>query len=109
MKTIIDESECKQLSNNIEGKLVVINLNYFTSQWRDARYQLVLATEGSGCDANDPSGSVYIFEVQDDSPERYSIKRSDLIGEPTDSLIREWKAMYGSFNRKVKMLMEETP
>jgi hypothetical protein len=107
MKTIIDESECRQLSNNIKGKLVVINLNYFTSQWRDARYQLVLATAGSGCDANDPSGPVYIQEVQDDCPEHYSIKRSDLIGEPTDLLIKEWKAMYGSFNRKVKMIMEE--
>ena len=32
MKTIIDKSECKPLSDNIEGKLVVIKPDFFLSQ-----------------------------------------------------------------------------
>ena len=49
MKTIIDRSECKPLSNNIEGKLVVIKPDFFKPEFKDAKYQLVLATGWFGC------------------------------------------------------------
>ena len=52
MKTIIDRSECKPLSDNIEGKLVVIKQDFFKPEFREAKYQLVLATGGFGCDAS---------------------------------------------------------
>nr|DAZ61488.1 MAG TPA: hypothetical protein [Caudoviricetes sp.] len=44
MKTIIDRSECKPLSDNIEGKLVVINSDFFDLEFKEAKYQIVLAT-----------------------------------------------------------------
>lgn len=46
MKTIIDKSECKQLSDNIEGKLVVIKPDFFKPEFKDVKYQIVLATGG---------------------------------------------------------------
>jgi hypothetical protein len=49
MKTIIDKSECLPLSEHIEGKLVVIKPNFFKPEFREAKYQLVLATGGFGC------------------------------------------------------------
>ena len=52
MKTIIDRSECRALSDHIEGKLVVIKPEFFKPQFREAKYQLVLATGGFGCDAD---------------------------------------------------------
>ena len=33
MKTIIDKSECKSLSGNIEGKLVVIDSKFFKPEF----------------------------------------------------------------------------
>ena len=39
MKTIIDKSECKPLSDNIEGKLVVIKPDFFKPEFREAKYQ----------------------------------------------------------------------
>lgn len=44
MKTIIDRSECKPLSDNIEGKLVVIKPDFFKPEFKDAKYQIVFAT-----------------------------------------------------------------
>ena len=107
MKTIIDKSECKPLSDHIEGKLVVIKPEYFKPEWRDAKYQLVLANGGFGCDAGKMGTAVYVEEVHGNSPEHYRVERYDLIGEPTEEMITEWKALYGDFNDRVKRVMEE--
>ena len=107
MKTIIDKSECKPLSDHIEGKLVVIKPEYFKPEWRDAKYQLVLANGGFGCDAGKMGTAVYVEEVHGNNPEHYRVERYDLIGEPTEEMIAEWKALYGEFNDRVKRIMEE--
>lgn len=107
MKTIIDKSECKPLSDHIEGKLVVIKSYYFKPEYRDAKYQIVLATGGFGCDANKMGNAVYVVEAHNDNPEHYRQERYDLIGEPTEEMIAEWKSLYGDFNERVKKYMEE--
>ena len=71
MKTIIDKSECKPLSDRIEGKLVVIKPDFFKAEYRDAKYQLVLATGGFGCDADKMGNAVFVEEVCNDNPEHY--------------------------------------
>ena len=48
MKIIIDKNECKPLSDNVEGKLVVIKPDFFKPEFREAKYQIVLATGGFG-------------------------------------------------------------
>ena len=41
MKTIIDKSECKPLSDNIEGKLVVIKPGFFKLELRFHLFQVI--------------------------------------------------------------------
>lgn len=106
MKTIIDKSECKPLSDNIEGKLVVINQDFFYSEFKEAKYQIVLALSGFGCDTSNLMNEVYVEEVHTDNPEHYRQERYNLIGEPTEEIIKEWKSMYGEFNEKVQKSLE---
>ena len=105
MKTIIDRSECKPLSDNIEGKLVVIKPDFFKPEFRDAKYQIVLATGGFGCDADKFGTAVFITECCEDH-EEYRQERYNLIGEPTEGIIAEWKAKYGDFNKKVQKALK---
>ena len=106
MKIIIDKSECKPLSDNIEGKLVVIKPDFFKPEFRDAKYQIVLATGGFGCKAGKLGNAVFVEEVHTDNPEHYRQERYNLIGEPTEEIIKEWKSMYGEFNEKVQKVLE---
>ena len=105
MKTIIDKSECKPLSDNIEGKLVVIKPDFFKPEFREAKYQIVLATGGFGCEAGKLGNAVYVVECCE-NPENYRQERYNLIGEPTEEIIKEWKLMYGEFNEKVQKVLE---
>ena len=106
MKTIIDKSECKPLSDNIEGRLVVIKPDFFKPEFREAKYQIVLATGGFGCEAGKLGNAVFVEEVHTDNPEHYRQERYNLIGEPTEEIIKEWKSMYGEFNEKVQKVLE---
>ena len=105
MKTIIDKSECKPLSDNIEGKLVVIKPDFFKPEFREAKYQIVLATGGFGCEAGKLGNAVFVIECCE-NPENYRQERYNLIGEPTEEIIKEWKSMYGEFNEKVQKVLE---
>ncbi len=106
MKTIIDRSEVKSLSGNVEGKLVVIKPDFFKPEFRDAKYQLALATGGHGCDASKMGNAVFVEEVHTDNPEHYRQERYNLIGEPTEEMIKEWKSLYGEFNEKVQKILK---
>lgn len=101
MKTIIDRSEVKPLSDNVKGKLVVIKPDFFKPEFRDAKYQLVLATGGHGCDVSGMGNSVFVTECCE-NPEHYRQERYNLIGEPTEEMIKEWKSLYGEFNEEVQ-------
>ena len=105
MKTIIDKSECKPLSDHIKGKLVVIKSDYFEPKFREAKYQLVLACSGFGCDIDKLGTAVFVTECCE-NPERYRQERYNLIGEPTEKIIEEWKELYGDFNEEVKGILE---
>lgn len=105
MKTIIDKSECRPLSDHIEGKLVVIDSKYFKPEFREAKYQIVLATGGFGCDAGKLGNAVFVVECCE-NPENYRQERYNLIGEPTKEMIAEWKERYGEFNEKVQKVLE---
>lgn len=100
MRTIIDKSECRPLSENIEEKLVVIDSEFFKPEFRDAKYQIVLARGGFGCDASKMGNAVFVTECCE-NPEEYRQERYNLIGEPTEEIINEWKEKYGEFNEKV--------
>ena len=99
MKAIVDESKLNPLSENIENKLVVIGVDYFGQEYKEAKYQMVLACGGFGCRYDD--GCVFVHELHNDNPEKYKRRRAELVGEPTDEMINEWKELYGEFNTEV--------
>lgn len=105
MKTMIDNSECKPLSGNILNKLVVVKADFFKPEFREAKYQLVLATGGFGCDASKMGNAVSVTECCKNQ-ESYRQERYNLIGEPTEKLIKEWKELYGEFNDKVLEILK---
>ena len=105
MMTIINKNKCKPLSNNIEGKLVVVKPEYFKPEFREAKYQIVLATGGFGCDASKMGNAVYVIECCKD-PEHYRQERYNLMGEPTEEIIKEWKSTYGEFNEEVQKALK---
>ena len=105
-QTIIERDDCKPLSDNITGKLVVVNSKFFRPELEDAKYQLVLATGGFGCEADKLGNAVYVVECCE-NPENYRQERYNLIGEPTEELITAWKKMYGEFNGVVLAKLKE--
>jgi len=105
-QTIIEKDDCKPLSDNITGKLVVINSKFFKPEFRDAKYQLVLAAGGFGCEAGKLGNAVYVVECCE-NPENYRLERYNLIGEPTEGMITAWKNMYGEFNGFVLAKLKE--
>lgn len=105
MKPIINANECKPLSGNIEGKLVVIDPDFFKPEFREAKYQIVLALSGFGCDASKNGNAVYVEEIHTDNPEHYRQERYKLIGEPTEEMIENWKSMYGEFNEETQRIL----
>lgn len=43
--------------------------------------------------------AVYVTECCQ-NPENYRQERYNLIGEPTEEMMKEWKSLYGEFNEK---------
>lgn len=105
MKNVISREECKPLSSNIQFKLVVIDDKFFKPEFRDAKYQLAVATGGFGCDASKMGNAVFVTECCE-NPEEYRQERYNLIGEPTEELIQEWKEKYGEFNGEVLKILK---
>lgn len=88
---------------NLEGKLVVIKDTFFKPEFKDAKYQLVLATGGFGCEPISLGNAIFVKECHKDNPEEYRLERynNDILGIATDEAIAEWKSIYGEFNDDV--------
>ena len=101
MVILMTKADVMPLSNDITDKLVVINAEYFDEAYKEARYQLVKATAGFGCNAgNGRYKKVYVHEVfpeRNDGRKRteYNLRRSDLLGEPTVECLAEYQELYG--------------
>ena len=92
---LIGNDDVKQLSDNIQGKLVVIKCEYFKKEYREAKYQLVKALSGFGCNAGSLGTAVFVKEVHQDKRESYRVERYDLLGEPTEKCLKEYEELYG--------------
>ena len=92
---------------NLESKILVLKDKCFKEEYRDAKYQLVIATGGFGCNPSSLGNAIFVRECRNDNPETYRIERynNDILGIATDEAIAEWKEIYGEFNVEVlKML-----
>ena len=94
---------------NLEGKLLIREVNSFHEEFRDAKYQLVLATGGFGCNPTSSGNAIFVTEVHNDNPEHYRMERCDnqVLGIATEEAIKEWKSLYGEFNDKVINYLKE--
>ncbi len=103
-KTLFTKNDYTSWKNvNLEGKLLIREVNNFKEDFRDAKYQLVLATGGFGCSPDARGNAIFVEEVHNDSPEHYRMERCDneILGIATEEGIKEWKEKYGEFNEKV--------
>lgn len=102
MVIAINEKDCTKLSNDITDKLVVVKMDFFDRTYQEARYQLVKATGGFGCNAgNGKDKKVFVKDVFPENRndgikrESYGLRRSDLLGEPTAECLSEYQELYG--------------
>lgn len=84
-------------TENIEGKIVVLKESFFDEDFRHAKYQLVRATGGFGCDPSKMGNAIFVSELHSDNPESYRIERynKDILGIATDEAIASWEMKYG--------------
>ena len=102
MVILMTKADTVPLSNDITDKLVVVKEEVFDEVYKEARYQLVKATGGLGCNAG--NGKYTRLRVKEVFPERndgkkrteYNLRRSDLLGEPTPECMAEYQELYGS-------------
>lgn len=101
MVIIMTKADTVLLSNDITDKLVVVKEEYFDEVYKEARYQLVKAIGGFGCNAG--NGREKRLHVKEVFPERnyrekrteYNLRRSDLLGEPAPECLAEYQELYG--------------
>lgn len=102
MVILMTKADTVPLSNDIIDKLVVVKKEYFDEVYKEARYQLVKAVGGFGCNAGNGMGrKVFVKEVfpeRNDGKKRteYGLRRSDLLGEPTPECLAEYQKLYGN-------------
>lgn len=101
MVILMTKADTVPLSNDIADKLVVVKKEYFDEVYKEAKYQLVKAVGGFGCNAGNGMGRrVFVKEVfpeRNDGKKRteYNLRRSDLLGEPTSECLAEYQELYG--------------
>jgi len=103
-KTLFTQNDYTPWSRtDLEGKLLIREVNNFKEDFRDAKYQLVLAKGGFGCRPDARGNAIFVSEVHNDEPEDYRMERCDneILGIATEEAIKEWKSLYGEFNEAV--------
>lgn len=88
---------------DLEGKLIIIEDKFFKEDFKDAKYQLVLATSGFGCSPTARGNAIFVTECYKGNYETYRIERcnNNVLGIATEVAIAEWKKIYGEFNDEV--------
>lgn len=94
---------------NLEGKILIRDVSQYHEEFRDAKYQLILATGGFGCDPNKLGNAIFVIECQNDKPEHYRMERCEnqILGIATEEAIAEWKEKYGEFNDEVMQYLNK--
>lgn len=79
--TVIAEADCipDHYKNDINGKVIAINLAVLKPEYRRADRQLYLVTGGFGASANSRGSAVFCTNLYDGKPTRY--ERVDVMGE----------------------------
>lgn len=94
------EEDCKNIDwrslDSIEGMVMILKLEFFKEEYREAKYQLVKARGGFGCHADKMGNAIFVKELLPNG-ESYRVERCDnpFIGIATEEAIAEWMELYG--------------
>ena len=80
---------------DLQGRFVILKPEFFKTEYRDEKYQLVKCCGGFGCDPQKMGNAIFVEEVND-NPESYRIERCnhDILGFAKDSVVREHREKY---------------
>lgn len=105
MKSIITTKDVTPLSDNIKNKLVVIRSSFFPNDMLKAKYQLVRVISGFGCNIENKEIStkilckdVFTKENGKQQKRQYILTREDLIGEPSEQCLLDYRRKFGKIN-----------
>ena len=92
------EHDCTDESlstTDIKGRYIIIKEEFFGAEFKDEKYQLVLATGGFGCNPENIGNAIFVKELFEDG-ERYRIDRCDrhILGLASEKVIAEYTAKY---------------
>ena len=104
MKMIFDANDYRKLEDGetYQNKFVILSLEFFSSKYKEARYQLFLARSGFGCDPEKLGGK--IFGRYCDGIDQ--TRREYVLGVATEEAIEAWENAYG-MSREVFFKEEE--
>ena len=93
MKILFDNKDYTQLKDGetYENKFVILSVEQFKDEYKEAKNQLFYAEGGFGCYPDKLGGKVFgqLFD------EPYQTRREYILGVATEKAIQQWEEMYG--------------
>lgn len=95
MYTLANCTEESLSKTNLENRYIILEPSSFKEEFRDEKYQLVLASGGFGCDPEKMGNAIFVKEVILDG-ESYRVNRCDrvILGLANDATIAYHKEKY---------------
>ena len=97
-KDLYTISDCtdESLSDTcIEGRYIILKEEFFKDEFKNKKYQLVIAAGGFGCDPSKMGNAIFVKELFPDG-ESYRIERCnrEILGIASDSTVAKYKEEY---------------
>ena len=75
--------------------ILILKEDFFKPEYRDEKFQIVLAMSGFGCDPQKMGNAIYVKELCE-NPESYRIERCDnhILGIAKDSVVKQHLEKY---------------
>ena len=93
MKMVFDKTDARPLTGTetYEKKFVILALEQFKPEYREAKNQLFFAESGFGCFPEKVGGKVFgkLFD------EHFQTRREYILGVATEEAIQAWEKTYG--------------
>lgn len=92
MKTLFNKEDYRRLKDGetYKNKFVIIDPDFFSEEYKEAKYQLFYAEGGFGCDPKNLGTAVF----GRDYSETYRQERYNILGVATERAILEWEQLY---------------
>lgn len=93
MKTLFARDDYRPLKEGetYKNKFVIIEPGFFKEEFQEAKYQLLYAQSGFGCDPSKLGGKIFGRSFDGDEVTRDCY----VLGVATEDAIAQWEKMYG--------------